>query len=71
MVEYTSLGHFEIKGRGVVYYVEYNGDTIYKDKVNYLVGDKIMIDGHVFVIKEVETYALGIITKGHIIGLLV
>lgn len=71
MTEYKSLDQFELKGRGIVYCVEYKGETIYKSKVNTLVGSKVKIDGNEFTIKGVESYAIETISDGQKIGLLV
>ena len=71
MIEYKSLDQFEIKGRGIVYIVEYKGETIYKSKNNPLMGSKVKINDNEFTIKGVESYAIETISDGQKIGLLV
>lgn len=71
MTEYKSLDQLQIKGRGIVYIVEYKGETIYKSKGNSLIGSKVKIDTDEFTIKGVESYAIETISDGQKIGLLV
>ena len=71
MTEYKSINQFVIKGKWMVFIVEYKGETIHKSERNHLIGSKVKIDGFVFMVKAVESYAIETISDRQKIGLLV
>lgn len=69
MEKLTSKAKYEIKGRGTVFAVE-SPQEYPRDKCP-LIGQHVEIDGTQYLVKGVESFALGTIRKGAEIGLLV
>lgn len=69
MIEYKSIGNYELPDRGIIYFVE--NDRERKTSDNDLLGSEVIIDGKKHIVKGVESYAMMYIQKGQRIGILV
>lgn len=70
MYRFVSLDQVEIKNRGTSYIVECPKDTL-RDDLMRVIGKTASINGKVYEIKGIESYAIPFIRKGTKIGLLV
>ena len=68
MRKYKSLGYRDIS-RGRVFAVKNDEDFVRDSK--HMIGENIRIDKDGYTVKSIESYALPIIRKGVIIGILV
>lgn len=69
MIKYKSIGSHELTNRGTVFFVKSEKERSTKD--NDLIGSQVMIDGKIYIVKSVESFAISIIRKGQQIGLLI
>lgn len=69
MRKFTAEGWFDITGRGRVASVR--NDEDFDRDTKHLIGERVEIDGAVYEVLGVESYALQTIRKGMPIGLLV
>jgi len=68
-ITYKSIESFEIKNRGKVFMVINDKDRFKSD--NDLIGCEVIIDGVIYRVKGIESFAIENIKKGNPIGLLV
>lgn len=69
MREFKALDWYHLKGRGDVACV-LNDEDFENDGRHHMIDEKVLIDGHVYTVKGVETFAILHIRKGSSIGLL-